>query len=96
MPLLLLSLKQVLVAGGTNGSACWGAEFCSGFWVAGRPVLGLKTLLAMKYSGLYIVRGSNVVQLVPKEPGCQWLVSRAGKAAALPGSPDRHQGAGRV
>lgn len=33
-----------------------------------------------------------MVQLLPSEPACQWLVSRAGKAAALPGSLDRHQG----
>lgn len=64
--------------------------------MVGRPVLGLKTLVAMKLSRFEVVRGSNVVQLLPKEPACRWLVSGAGEAAALPGSPDRRKGAGGV
>lgn len=36
------------------------------------------------------------MQLLLKEPACQWLVSRAGKAAALSGSLDRHRGVGGV
>lgn len=66
------------------------------FWVVGRPLFGLRTLVEMKLSAFKLSRGLNLVQLLPKEPACQWLVSRAGKAAALPCSLDRHQGAGGI
>lgn len=85
----VLPVKEVLMAGGGDGSAPSGAEPCAAFG-GGWAWPGLGTLVAMKLSGFWIVRGSDVV------PACQWLVGRAGKAAALPGSLDRRPGAGGV